>query len=646
MPLKPVIDSKGKWVFPAPVIALLISALLFAVTSHSLAQTASPPVLDVSRYSAAIALPEYISVWRGPKSIGTAPQTIIVPPSSDFLPLETNSVQFGYSSDEFWLKVRTVNNSEYSQELVLTTGVSFLEPLVIYTHDESGVINTLLTINENTPYNSRPLATPKITVPIRWQAGEAKTILLYAVSNSGISMQLALMPEDLLNADVRNLEITFAAITGILSTLILVNLFHFLAIRRLAHLFYAIQEIAVLLFLLHGEGLAFKYLWPDSPVWNAHATMIFGHLTNLSAGLFALYFLSLKRRAPHFFKMIFAVNCISAAMLLATAWIEPQVSNQVGLAVSGIGAILLFSAGVKVLLNGYMPARYYVAGWSFLAVATSLFFLANLGFISVPFAPILAIRVGILLEALLLSYALSDQLKDIDMRANKAQKELLLATQASYRDQKEKADLEHSRLIAEKALLEKEVAFAKERHDIRQPIYSLRLALLAGKKSDEKLEVEVFQRALDHMEQLLSDEEELSQAAPSAITTFGDLFTQLRQEFVSEAKKLNTEFSIVHSSVPITVPLLPLKRTLSNLLANAIRHSASNKILLGLRRRAAGVSLIVADNGVGMSDVSATKKGQGLGMQIIEELCNQQKWKLTCITIPQRGTVFRIDITC
>jgi signal transduction histidine kinase len=625
--------------------ALLFLALI-ASWSHSWAQSSQATRLDVSGFPTGVALPQHLSYAQRPRTEEASAKVNIdsLPSSQEFIPLASNSVQFGYSSDEFWFSLDTVNSGPSKIELILTTGDGFLEPLRVFESSDQSHLTELLSIDADSPYPARPLATPKITVPISWDAGEEKTLLIYAVSNSGFSMQLALIPESELATKIRNIEITFALITGILGTLILVNLFHFLAAKRLAHLFYAIQEAAVLLFLLHGEGLAFKYLWPDSPAWNAHATMVFGHLTNLSAGLFALYFLGLRYRAPAFFKIIFGINAISALMLLATPVVGSQFSNQAGLLVSGFGAIILLLAGVRVWFKGYKPARFYVAGWAFLAIATALFFLSNFGFISLPFAPILSIRVGILMEALLLSYALSDQLRDINQRADKAQRELIIATQASLKDQQEKAELEKSRLSAEKALLEKEFQVAKERHDIRQPIYSLRLALLAGKKSNDKIEVEVFQRALDHMEQLLSEESVVPESNTQSIRSFGELFVQLQGEFENEAQKLNTQIAAFNSFREISVPLLPLKRVLSNLLANAIRHSGSKKILLGLRKTSSAINVLVDDNGIGMGNDSATQKGQGLGMQIISELCSEHDWKLNCTTTPNKGTRFIVSI--
>ncbi len=167
---------------------------------------------------------------------------------------------------------------------------------------------------------------------------------------------------------------------------------------------------------------------------------------------------------------------------------------------------------------------------------------------------------------------------------------------------------------------------------------------MAGKKSNDKIEVEVFQRALDHMEQLLSEESVVPESNTQSIRSFGELFVQLQGEFENEAQKLNTQIAAFNSFREISVPLLPLKRVLSNLLANAIRHSGSKKILLGLRKTSSAINVLVDDNGIGMGNDSATQKGQGLGMQIISELCSEHDWKLNCTTTPNKGTRFIVSI--
>lgn len=439
----------------------------------------------------------------------------------------------------------------------------------------------------------------------------------------------------------------FALLTGILGTLNLVNLFHFYAVRRLAHLLYATQELAILLFMLHMDGLAFQYLWPESPVWNAHATMVFGHLVNLMALLFTISFLELDVSAPRLYRVLAGIAAVAFVMLLATPVVEPQFSDQVGLAVSGLGGLLLFGTGVYIAMKGYRPASYFVAGWFFMSLGSFLYGLANLAIFTSSIAPILFLRTGVLAEALLLSYGLSDQLKTLNETAQKTQQKLLESTRERLTEAQERIRLEQARYEAEQELHQSNLDIARARHDIRQPIYSLRLALLAasgGKNSSAANEV--INRSLDHMEELLLEKDQIGTTGKSgdAFRTYGELLQQLEAEFADEAKDRGMEIRTVKSKLDIAVPLVPLKRVVSNLMANAIPHSRGKRVLVGIRRKPNTLQILVVDNGIGLGHQESENKGDGLGMGIVKALCEDYGWTIDPTSIESRGTCFRLGL--
>ncbi len=623
-------------------IALLvcISALLLPASAYP----QSEGLLDVATVQTSTSLSSYVRYLRLPAD---QPVTPVAALEEGFLALPGNDISFGYTIDQFWFLLETTNTSGLTVELVLDTNVKFMEPLVIYERDGESTPQEILRGDEFQSFDSRPLPTPKLTLPLTWQPGESKQLLFYVRSGSGVDMTLELGTRQWVTEKYTDNRLFFALLIGILGTLILVNLFHYYAVRRLAHLLYAMQEMAILLFMLHMDGLAFQYLWPESPGWNAHATMVFGHLVNLMALLFTIFFLELKDRAPRLYQLLGTMAAISFTMLLATPLVEPQFSDQVGLAISGLGGLVLFGTGVYIALKGYRPARYFVAGWLFMSLGSFLYGLANLAIITTTIAPILFLRVGVLAEALLLSYGLSDQLKTLDETAQESQRKLLENTRARLQEAQERIRLEQARYDAEQELRKNNLDLARTRHDIRQPIYSLRLALLAARGNRNESDAnEVINRSLDHMEQLLLEEGEFrnEQNGDSTFRTYGDLLQQLKSEFEDEAQARGIEIRTVNSKAAIMVPLVPLKRVVSNLMANAIRHSQGKRVLVGLRRRTAELELTVLDNGIGIDDAQRDGKREGLGMGIVSALCEEFGWTLKHSSVGGQGTSFRLGL--
>ena len=98
-------------------------------------------------------------------------------------------------------------------------------------------------------------------------------------------------------------------------------------------------------------------------------------------------------------------------------------------------------------------------------------------------------------------------------------------------------------------------------------------------------------------------------------------------------------------------------RLVSNLVANAVKYTDRGKILLGCRRRNAGLRVIVADTGPGIEaseldrvmhfrergSAAENVEGHGLGLGIANALALSGGYKLSCRSIPGKGTAFSVD---
>ena len=98
-------------------------------------------------------------------------------------------------------------------------------------------------------------------------------------------------------------------------------------------------------------------------------------------------------------------------------------------------------------------------------------------------------------------------------------------------------------------------------------------------------------------------------------------------------------------------------RLVSNLVANAVKYTDRGKILLGCRRRNAGLSVVVADTGPGIEadeldrvmhfrergSAACNVEGHGLGLGIAHALALSGGYKLSCRSVPGKGTAFFVD---
>src|SRR5699024_11979620 len=80
---------------------------------------------------------------------------------------------------------------------------------------------------------------------------------------------------------------------GIILVMIIYNFFLFIGLRMRSYLFYVIMILFTLLGQLSINGIAFQYLWPNSPQWNLIAVPIFVSLACIFILLFSCFFLAL-----------------------------------------------------------------------------------------------------------------------------------------------------------------------------------------------------------------------------------------------------------------------------------------------------------------------------------------------------------------
>ena len=233
-----------------------------------------------------------------------------------------------------------------------------------------------------------------------------------------------------------------------------------------------------------------------------------------------------------------------------------------------------------------------------------------------------------------------------------------------------KEALEEARQQADRANLAKSRFLAAASHDLRQPLQTLALlqGLLAKTVEGPKAKKLVMRvdETLDAMSGMLNVLLDINQidagTVRASVTAFpvNDLIERLRDEFIylADAKHLTLRF--VPCSLSIISDAHLLEQMLRNLISNAIKYTATGKILIGCRRRGGHVSIEVWDSGVGIKgdDLHAIfdeyhqvdnparerSQGLGLGLSIVKRLGNLLGHDVHVRSVPKKGSVFGIDV--
>jgi len=204
---------------------------------------------------------------------------------------------------------------------------------------------------------------------------------------------------------------------------------------------------------------------------------------------------------------------------------------------------------------------------------------------------------------------------------------------------------------------ERALVLAGISHDLRTPLARVRIAaeLSADESLREGLSADVEQ--MDSVIQQFLDYARLDENEARKPTDLKSLAEEVAQQFSAQARSLTLDLHVVPS---IAARPLLLKRALSNLLDNAIKHGGG-EITVQLRREEDHIVMTVADRGTGIpSSQHATVKrpfvrlesarsnstGSGLGLAIVERAARLNDGELILADSAEGGLVAKLVLPC
>jgi len=205
-------------------------------------------------------------------------------------------------------------------------------------------------------------------------------------------------------------------------------------------------------------------------------------------------------------------------------------------------------------------------------------------------------------------------------------------------------------------------------HDLRQPVYALRLLISSLR---DKADLDEIRRASERAEttieivaQLLDNLLDISKLDVGVVQPnfsdfqVGALIERIAFDFAPEAKEKGVALRVVPSSAVVHSDPIMLARILVNLVSNALRSTITGRILVGCRRRVDHVRIEVWDTGIGIAadhqqaifqefykvhDVpSSIRPGLGLGLSIVDRLAGLLGCGVEVSSVVGKGSRFAV----
>lgn len=263
--------------------------------------------------------------------------------------------------------------------------------------------------------------------------------------------------------------LTYGLFYGMILIFCFHNLLMFIAVKRLQYLFYLLYILSVGFYEMSVDGIAFQYLWPESPAWNEYAYGIALYMISMFALIFTKELLQVKTRARGLYKLINVILVVRTLYFIYCFFFYKSLF--IYKFVDSVTLAVAFYTGIKVWSEGFKPARFFVLGYTFLfigfmvklSVVLGLFPIVNriLGHYS--------LSLSFVLEMVFLSFSIGDQVRLLRREKDEAQEETIkqMAINVDLKDSINR-ELEHQVRIRTAEVIQKSDEIVKQSHIIEE----------------------------------------------------------------------------------------------------------------------------------------------------------------------------------
>jgi hypothetical protein len=204
------------------------------------------------------------------------------------------------------------------------------------------------------------------------------------------------------------------------------NLLMLIAVKRKQYLYYILYILSVGLYEMSTDGIAFQFLWPNHPILNEYAHGIALYFLSVFALVFTKELLHVKDRAIRLNKIINCMLLIRTLFFLVCLFYSHDLFRYKF--IEFLPLSLAFFTGVWIWVKQkFRPARFFVLGYFFLFVGFIIKVIYVLGFAR--FLPgafgHYSLGFAFILEMILLSFAIGDQVRILKKKKEDAQKQII-----------------------------------------------------------------------------------------------------------------------------------------------------------------------------------------------------------------------------
>ena len=413
-------QGPGKWASLQQTLACLL--ILLACWSGSSSADSQPVAaeLDLTDHT------EFIVDEHG-----LPPELVRVLPANRWQTLGSD-INLGYTDQPHWFRIRLDNTQPEPLPRLIELAYPMLDRVDFYRVQDGGLIRQAST-GDTRPFAARPIPHRAFVFPVTLAAESTSEFYLRIQTSGALQVPITLWRPDAF-ASHSDAELTMQSMFyGIMLVMALFNLFLFFSLRERAYLYYVGVVSSTLVLMAGLDGVAFQYLYPDSPALHKYVLLTVVPLCQVALCLFAREYLEMPQRYPMWNRLLLVLVALAALGVITALVLPFNLSTRITVTLAIPVALANLAAGVSLWRRGDKNARLFTIAWVALLASILVTVLNKLGVIPTSTLTEHGIPLGASAQALLFSFALADRFNR-ERRAYFRERQLALVAVAQQRE--------------------------------------------------------------------------------------------------------------------------------------------------------------------------------------------------------------------
>lgn len=344
--------------------------------------------------------------------------------SAKFRPSDISTPQNFHIKSAYWYKVSIIDTVSTRKRWILEFFDQTIDDITAYVPGEDGSYQQTK-FGARYKFTNRQFHHKNFELNLSLSPGKTYTYYFRIKSQRTADVIIVLRSVSWFIQYALSEYLLFGLFYGMLLIFAFYNLLIFVAVRQWQYLYYVLYNLSVGFYELCTDGIAYQYIWPNSPHWNEYAFGVALCCLSVFTLLFTSSLLHVKVKAPKLYAIINTVIILRLAFFVVCFVFNKQWFNYK--VIEFIPLIIAYYTGIIILRKGYRPARFFVLGYSFLALGFILKFLLMLGigWLNMGVISYYSLSICFILEMCFLAFALADKVRLLKKQKNKAQRKII-----------------------------------------------------------------------------------------------------------------------------------------------------------------------------------------------------------------------------